>query len=197
MLYKIADILTTLVLNYEEGSDENKELYIYGFQIIVSKGLTYIVLLLLGIVFGRIFEMLFFISFALLLRGYTGGYHLHNSLGCFISTIAISIISIFIAVNMKIQVAVILIPILLFLSSVCIFIFAPINHPNLRLTKQETKKCRMLSRRYLILELSFVLLLLILHAKESIIISASLAITFVAITMIIAKIIKQEVLYNE
>ena len=42
-----------------------------------------------------------------------------------------------------------------------------------------------------------ILLLTVFHVKTSIIISACLAIIFVAILMIIAKIIKQEVKYDE
>lgn len=197
MLHKIACKLTNLVLKYEQGDAEDKEIYIYGFEVIVGKGITYIILILLGIVLGGILEMIIFISFAMLLRGYTGGYHLNNSLGCIVSTVTVSIISTFIAKSIDIQIASILIPFLLILSMICIFVLAPINHPNLQLTNQERKKCRSFSRRYLVLELIFVLLLLICNTEESIVISACLSIIFVAITMIIAKIIKQEVTYNE
>lgn len=79
MLHKIACKLTDLAFRYEQVDEDNKEIYIYGFEIIVGKGITYTLLILLGIVLGRTVEMLIFISFVMLLRGYTGGYHLNVS----------------------------------------------------------------------------------------------------------------------
>ena len=162
-----------------------------------GKVLTYVIAIFLGIVFECFFEMIIFISFVMFLRGHTGGYHLQNSLGCIISTVVISIISIIIADSIKIRFAIILIPILLFLSSICICVLAPINHPDLQLSKQEIRKCKRFSKQFLGIELLIILLLTVFHVKTSIIISACLAIIFVAILMIIAKIIKQEVKYDE
>lgn len=188
--------MTVLALNYE-NDEKNKELYIYGFEVIIGKVLTYILAICFGIIFNCIFEIMVFISFVLLLRGYTGGYHLHSSLGCIISTMAISLFSILIAVSLKTWFEITIICILLLLSSICICILAPINHPNLQLTKQEIRQCNKFSRQFLGIELLSILLFTVFHVRTTIIISACLAIIFVAILMLIAKIIKQEVKCDE
>ena len=197
MLHRIAIKAATLVLKNEQDGEADKEQYIYGFEVILGKTLTYIILFVIGSVLNLFFEMLVFISFVIFLRGQTGGYHLNNSFGCIFCTTAISIFSILLANNIKYQFAISVLPVLVFISILVICIYSPINHPNLLLNKQEARRCAKCSMLFTGIELLIVTLLILFRAKESIIISACLGIVVVAILMIVAKIIKQEVPYYE
>lgn len=155
--------------------------------------MVYILTIILGIFINCFWEMFIFISFIIVLRGYTGGYHLHNSESCIIGTVIISFISTLIASNLKDRNSILFVSSLLFMSSACIYNLAPINHPNLCLTKEELKVCSKFSKQFLGVELIIILLLIVFNIRTSIIISACFAIIVVAILMIIAKIKKQEV----
>lgn len=197
MLHRIAFHLTTLALNHDTDNKTSEDTYIYGFEIIVGKALTYIVLLIVGAILNLFWEVIVFTFYVAYLRGQTGGYHLNNSLGCVLCTITISVTSILLAKYMRYEFAILFLPILIIISIIIIYFFSPINHPNLSLNKQEARKCAKYSRLFMIIELLTIILFILLHAKSSVIISACLAIVVVALLIIVAKIKKQEVPYYE
>ncbi len=196
-MHKLALLLASITMKYDDYKGKRLEVYVYGFEIIMGKMITYLILLSIGIILNYLIEIFTFASFVILLRGYTGGYHLKNSLRCILGTVVLCLLSIFVARNMNMDLASKVLPILLIISSIYIWYFSPINHPNLRLTKQEKNKCIFFSRVTLIVEILATITMIIMHVKLNIIILACLAIIFVFVFMLIAKIIKQEVLDNE
>ncbi|MGB8455943.1 MAG: accessory gene regulator B family protein [Anaerocolumna sp.] len=171
MIHKLAIKLAALAVESDEDGLANEETYIYGFEIIISKILTCTILLCIGFLFNFFIEMLVFVTFMMFLRGQTGGFHMKTNYGCILCSIIISSLCVFIADNVNHQFALILISAILFLSSLYVIIYSPVNHPNLHLSKKEEQKCKIFSKKFLAIELFL-------------------------ISMVIAKIKKQEVLYN-
>ncbi len=193
MIHKLSCRLAILSMESNDSFLANKKTYIYGFEILIMKAVTYSILLIIGLTFELLPEMIVFMVFLMLLRGQTGGFHLQTTYGCIFYSIIISLFSILVADNMKPKIALTGLPIFLILSSISIIIYSPVNHPNLNLTMHEVEKCKKLSRLFLLIELIIIVLLLLVNVKPSIIISACLAIILVAISLISAKFNKKEV----
>ena len=79
---------------------------------------------------------LIYIATFLKLRQHTGGYHCNNYIQCFFLSIIISYITIYAIINTNIS-SLKYIIILLFAAIYIIFKYAPVNHINIHLNKQE------------------------------------------------------------
>lgn len=71
---------------------EMKEYFTYSIAMIIEKWITIISVLFVGGIFKQTVQMMLFLSFFLLLRKRTGGYHASSFLHCYIETIIISIV---------------------------------------------------------------------------------------------------------
>lgn len=85
-------LLKSRVIN---DSDEEKEYYRYGIEITISSLLNIILIIVIGIIFRNVFESIIFLSFFMLIRQFTGGYHADTYFKCNLS-FCISFISVLI-----------------------------------------------------------------------------------------------------
>lgn len=85
--------------------------------------------------------------------------------------------------------------IIFILSTVCIWCFAPVNHPNLALSKCEQQEYKMWSRKVLGMEFGVIVIAYLLHMRWQQ--YMMLAIVFCAVFILIAKIVRQEVKCDE
>lgn len=108
--------------------NDHQEIYRYGLGQIFSTTLNILTTLLLGIIFGEIYQSLIFVFAFMILRTYSGGYHAKTPIRCYILT-AISIaaglsVMKFILINRFICLG------LLILSSLIIITLSPIGAAN-------------------------------------------------------------------
>ena len=75
-------LLKSRVIN---DSDEEKEYYRYGIEITISSLLNIILIIGIGIIFRNVFESIIFLSFFMLIRQFTGGYHADTYFKCNLS----------------------------------------------------------------------------------------------------------------
>lgn len=85
--------------------------------------------------------------------------------------------------------------IIFILSTVCIWCFAPVNHPNLALSKCEQQEYKMWSRKVLGMEFGVIVIAYLLHMRWQQ--YMMIAIMFCAVFILIAKIVRQEVKCDE
>lgn len=150
MISNLSEKFTDSLLKKKHISEEERELYIYGFYIMLSY-LTYFVLaFIFGIVFGCVFEsIVFYISFQFI-RRFAGGYHAATETRCqIISTL--SIIGAIATIRLSIIYAIdnSLIVLTLF-SSFLIFFLNPLDTPEKPLTANEIRYFRKKTRAILI-----------------------------------------------
>ena len=90
MIVKLSSKITELLINRDVISSENKELYDYGFFILLSQILYFIIALIFGIIFNVLLQsVVFYIAFQFI-RKYAGGYHASTEGRCEImSTLSI------------------------------------------------------------------------------------------------------------
>lgn len=90
MVGKLSSKITELLINRDVISSENKELYDYGFFILLSQILYFIIAVIFGIIFNVLLQsVVFYIAFQFI-RKYAGGYHASTEGRCEImSTLSI------------------------------------------------------------------------------------------------------------
>lgn len=120
-------LLKSRVIN---DSDDEKEYYRYGIEITISSLLNIILIIGIGIIFRSVFESIIFLSFFMLIRQFTGGYHADTYFKCNLS-FCISFISVLIMYHSTYEK--ITIPLSVFISILCVAIIlflCPIENAN-------------------------------------------------------------------
>ena len=93
MLHRLSERIALSVCN-----DSDKiplDIYIYGFELLVSSVIETISLLLIGLLTGKLIDTIIFIISFSSIRVFSGGYHANSYLKCFIVTIAYYLLVLF------------------------------------------------------------------------------------------------------
>lgn len=86
MISSLSSIITEALYKSQVIAEEDKELYTYGFFVLLSKTLFFLVSALFGWIFGVLWEsMVFYIMFSTL-RSYAGGFHASKESVCTLCT---------------------------------------------------------------------------------------------------------------
>ena len=146
MYEKLSKKITDILIDHKIISKNDFEIYVYCFEIILSTIISSIFIIIWSILFKQFFNtVLFFIGF-FFCRKVSGGYHAKSHITCFLFTQAlfISYLSLISFSNiLESKFAFILITIL---TTIIIFIFAPIDNENKPFRKNEKIKFKKRSR---------------------------------------------------
>lgn len=156
MISKLSEKLTDRLFFGQSIDEEKRELYVYGFYMMLSH-ITYLVLaFVFGLIFGCVIEsMIFYIAFQFIRRT-AGGYHASSETRCqILSAISIFSVIVFIRIS-KVYSFVFPLIVLTFLSTVMIFFLSPLDTPEKPLSKKEFKYFRKKSRIILLIIFSVI-----------------------------------------
>jgi len=146
MFHAISEKIAEFIIGEKEEQKDNREVLIYGIEILISDVVNLFVVLLTGLLFGHILcSLVFFISFAVL-REKTGGYHADTHLKCNI-VLAINTILVMLVIkwfSAKDNIVVIVIAAAVF-SGIVIGIFSPRDNVNKRLDAESKRKFKIQS----------------------------------------------------
>lgn len=145
MISKLSNKIVKCFVKQSNISDDEQELYQYGFFILFSQILYFIIALIIGILCEVILEsIIFYIAFQFI-RRYAGGYHASTETRCEILS-SLSILACIVVIKLSktydFQTVLLLITIL---SAVCIFVFCPLDTPEKPLSDKEFKYFRKVS----------------------------------------------------
>jgi accessory gene regulator B len=145
-MQKIVNSAVTRLVELGSVEEENRDIYEYGLQMLLSTAINLAITVALGFVFGVPLETLaMFIPFTVL-RSVSGGYHAKSFVGCVVAS-AIGIAATITAIKYAPDDAILPASIVLFaLAIITIFAFAPAEHPNRPLSESEINRFRKLSR---------------------------------------------------
>lgn len=174
--------------------EKYKEDSIYGLTVALEKIIVYSVFLCIAFLTRKLMEGVVFLIPFLVLRQTTGGFHAKTRLGCLMGSGITLLVALEITSPLADEYLVIFCG-LLVLSVVCILCFAPVNHPNLMLTKEEIQRHRYWSRGVLTTELFIIIVGYLLHMWWQQYIM--MAIIICAVFIWIAKMFHQEVKESE
>ena len=135
-------ILSLLICKHllEKGviTEELKDVYIYGFDLMFSFLISTTIILTIGLLTHQIFPTIFFLLTFILVRRYTGGYHANTYLKCQICTVSFYLITV--ALSTYLNVPHYSFIILEVIGIFIVLIFGPIENPHKPLSKKEKKK---------------------------------------------------------
>lgn len=149
-------------------------------------------ILTLGVISRRIIPTISFLLCFFSLRKRTGGYHLNTYAGCYICTLCLylfitkSACYLMQHINFFVSLAMIAGCIVMMLGSV--------NHPNMGMGKDELAESAMIARIIVGIECLFILSLRWLGNAEMIVVYSGMAIVLCAALLILAKLLRQEVI---
>lgn len=128
MFTLLADRITNYLICKNTIDDDNREIYQYGLEQIFTTALNILTTLVLGIIFGKIYQGIVFVVAFMTLRSYSGGYHASTSIRCYIFSV-ISIVA-GLSVMKLVEVNRFVCLVLLILSSIIILVLSPIETVN-------------------------------------------------------------------
>lgn len=169
-------------------SEEEKPIYIYGFELSISTLSSLASILLFSLIIGHISYALFFLLFFFTMRLFCGGYHASTYARCFIITNSIFLSTVALTeIVIKLNL-ITLMPILFGVSAVIVFIFSPIKNENHPCSEKTFLKNRKISR---FLSCSYLLLYMIMFFflnSEHILVNSAWSFIWVSVMIIIEKI---------
>ncbi len=134
----VANAITNYYCKKNIIAEEKKEIYCYGFQLIIADIINYTIIMALGSIFNKILDSIVFLITLCGIRQFSGGFHAKTFTVCrltFIATYMVVLIISHIISNLNIRyIALINILCIIFISW-----FAPIEHPNKPMTALQKK----------------------------------------------------------
>lgn len=145
MFAKYASLLTEKLNKQMNFSDEEKEIYEYGFELLLSIVVTMAIVISISLIAGSAFYSISFFLFFFVPRLFIGGLHASSHLKCTIMTVATFIFTI-IASGLLFCNRLKLITVLLSAASLFIIcLFSPVINPNHPISENCYKKNRKIS----------------------------------------------------
>lgn len=143
MLNKMAVKITDKLVLKKIVSDDMADIYIYGFELLISFFSSTIGVLIIGIILGRFLQTLMFLATFILLRSFTGGYHANTYAVC--SIVTFSLFGMVLLLAKFVFVPLYLYPILGLIGTVIMVWQVPIEHPNKKLSDDQKRKYKVIS----------------------------------------------------
>lgn len=78
--------ITKLLVNNSIIEETDYDLYLYSIQSLIGNVINIITCLILGILFGEVIKAIIFLVIMIPLRSSVGGYHMKNSVTCYIAS---------------------------------------------------------------------------------------------------------------
>lgn len=142
MINRISERIAIFLLNKKVIEENELEIYIYGYEVLISSVIDFFIVLLFAVIFNRIILMTIFFIMFVSVRIYTGGYHADTFGKCKIVFIMICLL-----LTLTSCIKVLLMPmiIIMIFYNATVFILAPVENINKPLTNCEKTKYRRIS----------------------------------------------------
>jgi len=147
MLHRLAEDITFYLITNKIIDIEDREVYIYGLELLISTLLTSISILIIAAFIGEMPSAIIFLLIHFLLKSYTGGYHAEYYFVCYISSIITFIVLIILKNRIILTYKPLVGAILLVVSMIIIFKFAPVTNKNNPKTEGEIAKNKKIARK--------------------------------------------------
>lgn len=146
MISAIADRISEKMLHEGLILEEDRELYRYGFFLLISRGIFFVIAGTVGALVGNIWDSIFFYILFSFLRGYAGGLHANREAVCLFSTTASLFLAAKIIFCLRRGNYVILSCGVLVVCSALVLLIAPLDSDSKPLGESEMRHCRKVTR---------------------------------------------------
>lgn len=188
MLTKYAAYLTNRLNNHISISDNEKDVYIYGFELLLSNLSTMLIISVISILFGNIFYTLSFAWFFFIPRLFCGGLHANTHLKCTLMSNAIFISIVIISKFIVYSTSNFFIIMFLVLSLIVISIFSPVINKNHPISDKTYKKNKIISLSLSLINFAIIIFALYITANNEIVACSALSFIWVTILIFIEKL---------
>lgn len=145
MINKLSKYFTDKLFLNGAITEEEQELYTYGFFMLLSQLMYLVLACIFGLILGCFFESTIFYVAFMFIRRYAGGYHAVTETRCEILS-ALSILACIVVIKLsKIYDFQNVLLIISTISFVCIFFLGPLDTPEKQLSDKEYKYFRKIS----------------------------------------------------
>lgn len=183
MITAIANRIADFIYSKNNLSIDERDIYVYGYEIIISSSITFLLLMVTGLLFKMILEAVVFFLVFYLLRRRTGGYHANTYLKCnFIFELNIILAMTLSSVNTVFFAKVAINVISFLLCLILTIIKAPISNPNKPISENLRKRHKIWA---ITLAIFFEILSIVVLNFSSMSICISLAMASTAFAMMI------------
>jgi len=132
MLNKTATCLARRLLRHQVIQEELLDVYIYGFELLLSFLFTTLLIISIGLIFQKGLVTIVFLVVFIFLRSYSGGYHASKYYVC--TLVTIGVYSIVMLLSHFLIVNIVAYPFLGVLGLIALLVWAPIEIPNKEIT---------------------------------------------------------------
>ena len=140
---KLSNIITDFYIRKAFASEDKREIYQYGFKLIIADIINFSMIMLLGVVLRRFMESIAFLITLCGVRQFSGGFHAKTFWLCRLSMIITFVCVILSTYFISHTIDNIAIASVNVVSVTVIAILAPVKHPNKTLTEQQQKQNKM------------------------------------------------------
>ena len=146
MSEKVAARLASIASENGVISSEDRDLYVYSYQIMIERSISWACILLIALIFGTLYPYtLIFMAFYWPLSMFVGGWHACGFRLCFVVSVGIflgfSLVEPIISASLTMNVTILAIV----CCAVAIGILGPVAHPNKPMDAKSMKRCRKIS----------------------------------------------------
>lgn len=141
MITALANRIADFIYSKNNLLIDERDIYVYGYEIIISSGITFLLLIVTGLLFGKLTEAIAFFLVFYLLRRRTGGYHADTYLKCnLIFELNVILAMIAASVNIVFYAKTVINSVSFLLYLIVAFIKAPASNPDKPIPKEMQKK---------------------------------------------------------
>lgn len=145
MISKIAQKIVDALCVASIVNEEDRELYTYGFFVLVSRIFFFVVTIIWGIAFDILRESILFYFVFTIIRSYAGGVHASKEIICLILT-SLSIFACIAIIWLQIHFRMMICPIiLLVVSSIIVFLLCPLDTGEKQIEDSDRRKYKGIS----------------------------------------------------
>ena len=147
MIVLIADKMSEFFIVKNVIKREDKGVYQYGSELLISELMSTVVSLIIAICFGRVLETICYLIVFETIRVYSGGYHASSHRNCIITFNLIYIGILFLVEMIGVAQLSSWMFLGMLVGSVIIFVMAPVQDQNKPLSNEEVSKYRVSTRK--------------------------------------------------
>lgn len=142
-MYKfLSNSITDLFIKHNLISDVKKDIYVYGFEIIISTIVYALIFIISALVTSTFWESLVFFFGFHFVRKFCGGFHANTYLKCHLMTAITHYIAIGFLLFFPTKWQIAFSTTILYTCGLLIILFAPVDHKNKRFIKNEYRNFR-------------------------------------------------------
>jgi len=186
VIYEFSNKISSKLIGKKIIKEDDKEVYTYGFEIIISSLLILIGMVILGIIFRCLLKVIVFILFFCSLRVQAGGYHAKSHWKCFIYFLLSCFLAILIShLLLDFDKNLIIIILVLIESCIIIITYAPVDTVNKPLGSSEKvayKKKSMIT--VIVQSIIIIAMSIFLNSLESYYMVAAIAVFMESLTVL-------------